>query len=88
MGNQETIVTVAVGDTFLFSPLVNGKITKSSRNWRFPQTPDGSSTTLFPFLYDSVCVTHNIPYFRAFIGSGIEEEYHRLIQYCSKTSLS
>lgn len=83
LGNQETAVTIAVGDTFLFSPLSQGRFDRKV-DWRF----SSSGGNLLPFINDAVCITHNIPYFQAFIGSGVEEEYLRLIQYCSKTSLT
>ena len=82
MGNQETSVTIAVGDTFLFAPLTKGNFQRQ-KDWRHL-----FGHNLLPFLNDTVCMTHNIPYFQSFLGGGLEEEYLRFIHYCSKTSLT
>jgi hypothetical protein len=55
----------------------------SKHNWRL-----SAGQQLPPFLYDTCCITHAIPYFRALIGGGVEEEYARLISYCSKNSIA
>jgi hypothetical protein len=75
-------VTVAVGDTFLFAPLSAAKFNRG-KDWRC-----SSGSLLLPFLYDPVCVTHSVPYFQALVGDGIEEDYLRLVNYCSKSSLT
>eukprot|EP00981_Chlorochromonas_danica_P008896 scaffold2338_cov184-Ochromonas_danica.AAC.7 len=58
---------VAVGDTFLFSPL-------AQKESRFPPNDDFSATLRHP---DSTCITHCVPYYRCFIGGGIEELFSR-----------
>lgn len=70
---------VAVGDTFLFIPLgtlVNKRL--DSRNLQC------ALHSVAPFITDNCCITYNIPYYQSFIGVGIEEDYARLINYCSK----
>lgn len=67
-----------MGDTFLFSPL-NISPTAQSNSSIF-------SASLSPFLNDSSCVTHGIPYYRCFLGQGIEEDYARFVNYASRSS--
>lgn len=60
---------VAVGDTFLFSPLAH-------KDRRVSPNDDASATLRHP---DSTCITHCVPYYRCFIGGGIEELFSRFI---------
>lgn len=71
---------VAVGDTFLFAPL-------STRFGHANQKQVNGFTGIHavsPFLTDHCCITSGIPYYQSYIGHGAEEEYARLVQYCSK----
>lgn len=67
---------VAVGDTFLFSPLISRGISAA---------PMGQP---LPLLGDSCCITHVLPYFRSFIGSGVEEVFSRYAARCLRSTAS
>lgn len=71
-------LAIAVGDTFLFSPLTISS-TAQSNNTIF-------SSSFSPFFNDSSCITHGIPYYRCFLGQGIEEDYARFVMYASRSS--
>ena len=73
--DQNDTAAVAVGDTFLFSPLSNSPDFESEAI---------SLDAISPMLQDFCCLTKLIPYYQALVGCGIEEDYTRLVQYCSK----
>ena len=79
------IGVVAVGDTFLFSPLTTHVIS-SSMSKKQVLSYSRQKLYLSPFVMDNCCLTHAIPYYRAFIGSGAEEDYVKLVHYCSKNT--
>ena len=71
--------SVAVGDTFLFSPTKNA-------TQQFPalfgSTAPGAhhERSLLPLVGDHVCITHAIPYWHALPGAGAEDvAVHRLL---------
>jgi len=69
-------LAIAVGDTFLFSPL------SVASNKKITTIP----FTYAPFLTDQSCLTHGIPYYRCLLGYGIEEDYSRFVNYASRSS--
>lgn len=93
-----TTCALAVGDTFLFSPLSTGTIAEgipgitsefmssSSNN----NNSDISSNTkggmdIFPTISDGYCMTHVVPYYRCILGGGIEEKSAQRLLGCIKS---
>lgn len=79
-GNQ--IHTIAIGDTFIFSP--NFSLLQQN------QTNSNSEPTFLDIAYfshtqDSFCMTHMIPTFRCCFGTGIEEIRARNLISASKS---
>lgn len=76
MASQRDPIAVAVGDTFLFSPLVR----PPSRELLTLRT-HVQKQGLLPHISDHCCLTAEIPYFAALNGAGYEEEYTRLMHF-------
>ena len=83
--------TVAVGDTFLFSPL-----STKGRSGTMPMRISGADAKhtrkllshgpALPLLGDALCVTHTVPYYRSISGGGVEEtSAQRLLSCCKST---
>eukprot|EP01041_Mallomonas_annulata_P000798 gene798-1550_t len=65
-------VSVAVGDTFLFSsgfPLLCGSLAAVT----YAKKTNDNNSTAPGLRADRFCVTHSIPYYRNFIGVGLED---------------
>jgi hypothetical protein len=79
LSNSE-VGAVAIGDTFLFSPL-------ATNNYRRSISEVAQTTSLHSidaFLGENSCITHVIPCYQSYIGTGAEDNYARLVNYCSK----
>ena len=74
---KKTECTVAVGDTFLFSPLAT-----VANN----QQLLGACKNYIPTMSDSICVTHTLPYYRSFVGAGVEEKTATRILSCARST--
>lgn len=77
-GGRDT-ATVAVGDTFLFS----SNATRSTTDLAYA-LEDASTVHALPLLHDGFCVTHPLPYYRSFLGSGAEERAALRLIACAK----
>lgn len=77
LDSQREPVAVAVGDTFLFSPLVHAPDT--SLKFLREEHLRHSKVKLIPHMTDYCCGTAEIPYFASMNGLGYEEDYSRLI---------
>ncbi len=73
--SQAEHVAVAVGDTFLFSPLVHASETDVQL-----LRSNIVKQQLLPHMTDYCCATAEIPYFASMNGLGYEEDYTRLVQ--------
>lgn len=76
LASRREAVALAVGDTFLFSPLVHAAETDLQvlRN-------SAQKQALLPHMTDFCCATADIAYFAALNGLGYEEDYTRLVQF-------
>ena len=74
---QQQSVSVAVGDTFLFSahaPTISSPASLGPAGAGGSKDGGGAAVVnLSPLLSDSCCVTHALPYYRCFMGAGAEE---------------
>lgn len=68
---------IAVGDTFVFS------VNSGFLPW-CPEDEFRSSCCLAPFCSDSFCLTHCLPYYRAYIGPNSEEKCCNRMISCLK----
>lgn len=79
-GLRKHNVAVAVGDTFLFSPLAKPTTAKQDKLKK-----NNIVQSLIPHVTDCSCITAIIPYFTTLLhGGGIEEDYRRLVQFLLK----
>jgi hypothetical protein len=67
-------VAVAVGDTFLFSPL-----TLASKSALHSLRGQFAKQAMIPHMTDYCCITAEVPYFATMNGLGFEEDYTRLV---------
>lgn len=67
-------VAVAVGDTFLFSPL-----TLASKSALHSLRGQFAKQAMIPHMTDYCCITAEVPYFAIMNGLGFEEDYARLV---------
>lgn len=72
--SQSEPVAVAVGDTFLFSPLVHASEADMAELRR-----NVAKQQLIPHMTDFCCATAEIPYYATMNGLGYEEDYARLV---------
>ncbi|RYH28953.1 hypothetical protein EON65_10200 [archaeon] len=70
---------IAIGDTFLFSPLVHHSVAATYSPSLF------SSQHISLHVRDSFCVTQSVPHFRSFLGNAVEECYSRCIHHCLRS---
>jgi len=73
-GSKKNGCTVAVGDTFLFTPHY------------FQRQPVKLLAGYVPTVSDSVCATHWLPYYRCFVGAGVEERAALRILSCARST--
>lgn len=65
---------MAVGDTFLFSPLVHASEAEMAE-----LRDNVAKQQLIPHMTDFCCATAEIPYYATMNGLGYEEDYARLV---------
>lgn len=79
-GERGSVGTVAVGDTFLFS--ANSTVSTVDLTL---SAPAGADVLLLPLASDGFCITHTLPYYRCYLGGGIEEQAALRVVACSRS---
>ena len=77
--------TVAVGDTFLFA--THSTASKIDLSHSLDQFANSKSTPQqLTAVGDAYCATHPLPYYRCYLGGGLEEKAASRLISCSKST--